>query len=182
MFTASAALVVSVAFAASALAKARRPRLFREQLADYGFLPYALTRMTAYAVLACEAAAAVLLLVPRLRVWAAIGACGLLGAFLTALIVVTLQRREISCGCFGGSGELDRISASSLVRTGALGMCAIAATLSGTKQERPIDVAVAGLLLVAVFILSETVRLYSTIWRAGAEIRTSLPIPPLGVR
>lgn len=116
-----AALVLGVAFAWAAAAKAVRYPQWREALARYE-VPAAALRVATPGVPAVELAVALLLLSGSFVPGAALSVA-LLAAFSMVLVRArALHGDRLPCGCFGRTTERD--VRAMLLRNGSLGFCA----------------------------------------------------------
>ncbi|MGH8515507.1 MAG: MauE/DoxX family redox-associated membrane protein, partial [Gammaproteobacteria bacterium] len=120
-------MAIAAVLGVAAVTKARHLAVFREQIADFRLLPYWSTKVAAPAIVAAEGLASVGLLVPAARREAAGLALLLFTIFLAALVAAWIQGRELECGCFGGSNELDSVGAHSVVRTVMFSVLAVVA-------------------------------------------------------
>lgn len=97
----TAALVLAAVFGPAAVAKLRAPEAFAGVVENYRLLPPALVRPAALALPPVELAAALGLLLPATRPYAAAAAVALLLVFAAAMGVnLARGRRDIDCGCF----------------------------------------------------------------------------------
>lgn len=121
-------------FATAAYHKAADLRRFGASLEAYRIFPNLLARVVAPLVPIVETAVAVALLVPGLRVAAAVGATGLLIVY-TAAIALNLARgrRDLDCGC-GGPGVERPIGPHLLARNFVLIVAAAAAAAPPTAR------------------------------------------------
>ncbi|SIT41073.1 Methylamine utilization protein MauE [Paraburkholderia piptadeniae] len=95
---ASTAIVVLL----GAVAKWRRPAVFRQALAGYRLLPDALTAPAAFVIAATETAGAAALLFPDTRMFGAIALTALLLVFAAGLAFnIARGHTDIDCGCSG---------------------------------------------------------------------------------
>lgn len=163
LVAAAARIVIFTAFAVSTLQKVAAVSRFAEQIADYQVVPYRASRAAAVFVIAAEALIAALILVPATAVHASIAGAILLGAFVAAQIGVVRAGRVVSCGCFGGQGDLDRVDTHSIVRALLLAAIALAGALEGSSEMTPAVVPVAIGLVCVVFVGSELARLFADI-------------------
>ena len=158
-------LVLIAVLGVSAAAKLRHPRVLAGQIERYRIVPRHLAGLAGAALALTEAAAALLLAWPLTRLAGLVLAGGLTGLFLAAMSLALARGQRIPCACFGGTGELDTVGWPSLLRAGLLGVIAAASLLAQISAPRPaaafgVQVLVAALLLVLVFLLAESARLW----------------------
>lgn len=159
-FAHPAAVALGAVLLFAGVTKLRSFPVFREQVADYRLLPYALTPLAAGLVASFEILAGFLLLFPDYRRAGSFLAVTLLGVFLCVLVSAFVKGRTIACGCLGGEGPLDTIGLQSVVRTGLLaGLGLIAGLPTDVPAIAPRAYLAAILLLAIVFIVPETFRL-----------------------
>jgi len=170
----AAALVLSATLGVAAIEKGRALGVFRQQIADYRLMPYALTRIVAPTVILWEAASAVLLISPATRQVGALLAVPLLVLFAVILAAVWRLGREVSCGCFGGSGELDTVGIHGIVRALLLLVVAGIAAYPTTAGLSWRDVVSAFLLGGLVFLGGEVARLLGDLRRPSIELARAL--------
>ena len=114
--SAALSLVVATYLGIASVSKFRNRRVFAEQVADYELVPYRLARGFALAILFAEGGAALLIVPPGSHQVGAALAVVLLGSFIFALGSALHQGRDIACGCFGQSGDFDRVGPSAVAR------------------------------------------------------------------
>lgn len=90
-------------------------------------------------------------------------AAGLLGAFLAAMSLALARGQRIGCGCFGGGADLDTVGLPSVLRTVLLEIIVVTSVLARPAAAPALGVRVlaAALMLVLVFLLAETARLFT---------------------
>ncbi|WP_152990667.1 MauE/DoxX family redox-associated membrane protein [Sphaerimonospora mesophila] len=120
-------VVVGIIFGMAVLAKARDLSAFENAMVELIRLPSRYSRLVALVVMAGESAAAALMFGNTLLLSLGFGlASTLLLAFTIALIMALLQKRRVSCGCFGSHSR--SISFYDVIRNvGVLG-CALLGT------------------------------------------------------
>jgi hypothetical protein len=117
MILASSGYLVLVAVLGfSGAVKLRHRRVFAAAIESYRILPRALARPAAVVIAVAEAGCAVLLAAPWTRLAGLAVAGGLVGAFLAAMSLALARGQRISCGCFGGTGELDTVGLPPVLR------------------------------------------------------------------
>ncbi|MGH7717320.1 MAG: MauE/DoxX family redox-associated membrane protein [Gemmatimonadaceae bacterium] len=172
--TFAAALLLAGVLSIAALSKMRSFGVFREQAADYRIFPYKLTSALAAGVIVLELSAATMLLIPPTRKLGAVITAALLAGFLVAMALTLRRGRRVSCGCFGGAGALDVVGAPGLVRTSALLIVSLLATLPYDFAFSLISVlaafTLAAILGTAVFLLSEVTRLTGDIRESKSAV------------
>jgi hypothetical protein len=178
-------LVLSAVLGVSAVTKLRHPRVLAGQIQRYRIVPRGLAGPAGAALAVTEAGAALLLAGPGTRLAGLVLAGALTGLFLAAMSLALARGLRITCACFGGTGELDTVGRSSLVRTALLGVIVAASLLARTSAPRPaagfgVQVLVAALLLVLVFLLAETARLWP--YRPAAHAATQTATQTAGGR
>ncbi len=182
-------IILAGVLAAAAIAKVRDPRGLVRAVGDHG-VPASLRGPVAVALVAAEAALAVLLLVPATARAAGAGVALLGVLFAASLGLMRLRgRRRAPCGCFGGTRE--RPVALLVVRALALA-AAGAVVASGVVGEgwppQAVLVGVAlGVLAAAVVVLTVLVlALYRQVGVLESRLgpRAALELaeegPPLG--
>ena len=118
---------LALLFLAAAGHKVRDLGRFRSTLAEYRLLPAALVPAGTVLVVGTEAAIAVALVVPVLRVTALAAAAALLGLYGAAIAVnLARGRRDLDCGCTGPTVRRP-ISGWLVARNAALAAVALAA-------------------------------------------------------
>lgn len=173
----ASALALAAVLGFASASKLRSLTVFREQVADYRLVPYEATWIVAGIVVAAEALAAALLVVPTTRRVGAIVAAPLLALFLIALVSAWRRGRAITCACFGGRAELDTVGAHSVVRTTALLALALIAASPASSTVAPRSMLLAILLGLAVFEVAELVRLVGSVRRDAQAIAAMLAEP-----
>jgi len=141
--------------------KLRRPQAFAAAIGSYRIVPRAVARPAAVAIALAEVGCTVLLAAPQTRLAGVAAAGGLVGAFLAAMALALARGRRIGCGCFGGTGDLDVVGPSSVLRA-ALLEAIVAGSALARRAAAPafgVQVLVAALMLVLVFVLAENARL-----------------------
>ncbi len=154
-------LVLAVVLGFSGAVKLRHPLAFAAAVEGYRILPRSLARPAALAIALAEAGCALLLAVPGTRLAGLAVAGGLVSAFLAAMALALARGRQIGCGCFGGSADLDTVGLPSVLRAVLLEIIVVTSAL-GRPAAVPapgVQVVAAALMLVLVFLLAETVRL-----------------------
>ncbi|MEU5881274.1 MauE/DoxX family redox-associated membrane protein [Spirillospora sp. NPDC047279] len=106
-----------VVLVVAAVAKARDVRAFAAIVDGYRILPGRTTLAAAVTIAAAEAAAALLLAFPAVRLWGAMAAALLFAVFLAAMASVLRRGLRVVCGCFM-SGRL--VGRRTMARTGLL--------------------------------------------------------------
>jgi len=161
IITSSGYLVLAAVLGFSGAVKLRRPLAFAAAIGSYRILPRAVAGPAAMAIALAEVGCAVLLAAPWTRPAGVAVAGGLISAFLAAMLLALARGQRIGCGCFGATGDLDVVGAPSVLRAALLG--AIVAGSALARQEAAaafgVQVLVAALMLVLVFLLAEAVRL-----------------------
>ena len=114
----TARLVLSAVFLLSGVAKLLDPAGSRTSLRDFG-VPAALVPVFVWLLPSAELVCAVLLLVPALALWGAIGAATLLVVFTLGIAVNLLRGRKPACHCFGQLSS-EPVGSGTLVRNVAL--------------------------------------------------------------
>jgi Methylamine utilisation protein MauE len=171
-------LVLIAVLGVSAAAKLRHPRVLAGQIERYRIVPRRLARPAGMALALTEAAAVLLLAGPGSRLAGLLLAGSLTGLFLAAMSLALARGQRIPCACFGGTGELDTVGRPSLLRAALLGVVIAASLLAQTSAPRPaagfaVQVLVAALVLVLVFLLAETARLWPSRSVAPAAPQTA---------
>ena len=154
-------LVLAAVLGFSGAVKLRRPLAFAAAIGSYRILPRVVARPVAVAIALAEAGCAVLLAVPWTRLAGVAVAGGLISAFLAGMLLALARGQRIGCGCFGGTGDLDIVGLPSVVRAVLLGAIVVASALA-RRAAAPafgVQVVVAALMLVLVFLLAENARL-----------------------
>jgi uncharacterized membrane protein YphA (DoxX/SURF4 family) len=164
IFASSGYLVLIAVLAFSGIGKLRHLSVFGGQVADYQLIPDKLTRPAAIAVAVAETGGAVLLALPWTRRAGAVLAIALFALFLIAMSLAWRRGRQVACGCFGGTGDLDTVGPPTIVRTALLGAIAVGTVLASAGPALPVQCLLGLLMLVLVFLLAETTRLL-TGWR-----------------
>lgn len=149
---------VASVLAFSAVSKLRHIGTFVEQIADYRLVPYSIARPVALSVLAAEVISCVLLLDPKTVILGSILSSTLFFVFLLALSSAWRSGRRISCGCFGGTSQVDAVGPASLVRTSLLLTCALLSAFS-VSQVRIEHFFIAALIVLLILISTEVSRL-----------------------
>ncbi len=167
---AAARIVIFATFAVSASQKATAVSRFAEQVADYGLFPYRATKAAAACVIVIEVVMAVAILVPSTAVTASMAAAALLAAFAAVQIRVLHAGSQISCGCFGGQGDLDRVDKHSIVRTLLLASVALLGVFAGGGAMTPAVVPIVIALVCVVFVGSELTRLLTDVAEAERDL------------
>ena len=139
------------------------------QLAGYRIVPRAVVGHAAGVLAVAEAGCAVLLLLPWTRLAGLLVAGGLIIGFLAAMSLALARGTRIPCGCFGGRGELDIVGTTSLVRAALLGVVVVLSLPARPAGPGPVQLLVAALVLVLVFVLAEAARLVRERRPAGAR-------------
>jgi uncharacterized membrane protein YphA (DoxX/SURF4 family) len=137
----SLALSLGGVFAASSVAKLRKPRAFASVVAGYALVPAAAAPLVAALVIGTELFLACALLTGVLLDAALWVAAAVLLVFGAAVAVNLRRGRHVTCGCFGSTEE--RLSPRSLLRIGLLGIAVLVVSL----QRHP-NIAVPDLLSV----------------------------------
>jgi hypothetical protein len=164
MILASSGYLVLVAVLGfSGAVKLRHPRVFAAAIESYRILPRALARPAAVVIALAEAGCAVLLAAPWTRLAGLAVAGGLVGAFLAAMSLALARRQRISCGCFGGTGDLDTVGLPPVLRAVLLETIAVSSALArpAAAPAFGVQVLAAALMLVLVFLLAENARLFT---------------------
>jgi uncharacterized membrane protein YphA (DoxX/SURF4 family) len=156
-------LVLAAVLGVSGAFKIRNPSALVGQIENYQIVPKPVAPYAAAALAVTEVVCVPLLLLPPARRAGLVLAACLIMAFLAAMSIALAHGRRIQCGCFGG-GELDTVGPSSVLRTALLGLIAIVSLCSGSTATHPVELLVAALLLVLVFLLAETARLLAQRW------------------
>ena len=155
-----AAVATAVVLLFAGTSKLRTLTVFREQIADYGLLPYSVTPLAAALATGLEIVGGSLLLVPDYRRFGSGLAAALLVVFLCVLVLAFIKGRQIACGCLGGQGPLDTIGLQSVARTGILaGLALIAGLPTDVPMDAPHVYLGASLVLAIIFIVPEMIRL-----------------------
>lgn len=156
-------LVLAVVLGYSGAGKLRHPLAFASAIEGYRILPRSLARPTALAIALAEVGCAVLLAAPWTRLAGLAVAAGLLGAFLAAMSLALARGQRIGCGCFGGGADLDTVGLPSVLRTVLLEIIVVTSVLARPAAAPALGVRVlaAALMLVLVFLLAETARLFT---------------------
>lgn len=130
---------------------------FLAVLGNYDLVPAGLVPLAGMAVVAAEAAAALLLTLPPVRAHGACVAVALLAAYALALAINLLRgRTRIDCGCLG-FGRHDRIAWTMVARNLALIALALALLLPASPRRLvALDVLTISASLVAVALLVAT--------------------------
>jgi hypothetical protein len=171
----AAGYALSGVFLLAAFGKARAVGVFREQIADYRLLPYRLTGVAGVLITFAEASAAVLLFIPEGHRLGSAAAVALLAVFVAAQLSARMRGRVISCGCLGGSGDLDQVNAASVVRTGLLLVFGVTALLApGGPHHGFGAVGLAALMTVSVFLVAEEARLLGDLRRRAGGLTAGL--------
>jgi Methylamine utilisation protein MauE len=155
-------LVLAAVLGFSGAVKLRRPLAFAAAIGSYRILPRAVARPAAVAIALAEVGCAVLLAAPWTRLAGVAVAGGLIGAFLGAMLLALARGQRIGCGCFGGTGDLDIVGLAPVLRAVLLEAIVVASALA--RPPGPafgVQVLVAALLLVLVFLVAENARLLS---------------------
>jgi Methylamine utilisation protein MauE len=154
-------LVLSAVLGFSGAVKLRRPLAFAAAIGSYRILPRVVARPAAVAIALAEVGCAVLLAAPWTRLAGVAVAGGLVGAFLAAMLLALARGQRIGCGCFGAAGDLDVVGPSSVLRAVLL-EAIVAGSALARRAAAPafgVQVLVAALMLVLVFLLTENARL-----------------------
>lgn len=159
LISASGYLALAAVFAVSGAMKLRHPGQSAQQLAGYELFPAVMTMPMALGLAVAEISCAVLLLLPGARLAGLPLAGGLIVAFITAMSSALARGLRISCGCFGGQGELDVVGLPSLLRTVLLGVTVMVSLPGRTAVFQPAQVLVAAVMLALVILLAEMARL-----------------------
>lgn len=168
-------LALAVVFAVSGGLKLLHPWVFAGQVESYRIVPRILARPAAVALALTEAGGALLLARPPTRLAGLVLAGGLIGGFLVAMSLALARGQRIPCACFGGTGDLDTVGLPSLLRTTLLGVIVVASLSARPGAMHPgavlpEQVLTAALMLVLVFLLAETARLWPA-WLARPGAR-----------
>jgi hypothetical protein len=154
-------LALAVVLGFSGAVKLRNPQAFAAAIGNYRILPRAVARPAAAAIALAEVGCTVLLAAPWTRLAGVAVAGGLVGAFLTAMLLALARGQRIGCGCFGASGDLDVVGLSPVLRAVLL-EAIVAGSALARRAAAPafgVQVLVAALMLVLVFLLAENARL-----------------------
>lgn len=170
---AAACTVVAATLMVAAIGKAFSFSRFREQLADYQLIEYALTAPAAIGVILAEAVAGLALLAPGARQVGAGSATVLFTLFVAAQSRTMREGRDLQCGCFGGSGPLDTVGVHSLVRTSLFLVMAVVALVPGEVHVSVASSWLALYLALLVFLVSELTRLLGEYRRRTAALTTT---------
>jgi len=154
-------LTLGLIFLVSAVAKLRDPAAFVRGVLEYRVLPGSLARLYGWALPFVELGTALLLLSGFLFFLAVILVILMLASFAVAIIVVTMQGRQIGCNCFG-TGHDSRVGWHTLARdllllSSAVWLLgAIDPGLVGANAwlRRDLNVALPALLLAALIALA----------------------------
>jgi hypothetical protein len=139
---------------------------FEGVVGNYRLLPDRAVPLAARLVVALEALAVLLLIVPNARDWGAACALGLLVLFAVAMAVnIRRGRVEIDCGCFRTTHR-QRLSWWLVGRNGALALAAAALWLPLSRAPMTFDYVQAALAGLALYL----------IYLGGSQI--VLPRPP----
>lgn len=127
---------------------------FLAVLHNYDVVPVRLVPLAAMVIVAAEAAAALLLVLPAVRAYGALLAAALLAAYALVIAVNLLRgRTRIDCGCLG-FGRHDRIAWTMVARNLALIGLALALLLPASPRGlEPLDVLTISASLLAVALL-----------------------------
>jgi hypothetical protein len=167
-------MAVAAILAFAAVAKARHLGVFAEQIADYRIVPYRTRTVSAVGVTGIEAVTAGLIIVPPTRVSGALLAATLLGLFSAVLAHTVHSGRRIGCACFGSSDAADPVGHHSVVRTVLLMTLAMLAAFPGQFRLTAAALVCSATLAVAVFLISEVVRLYATLRPVSDDLARSM--------
>jgi len=147
-----AACFLSLVFLRALLHKLGRHAELIGIVREYRLMPQRLAPLAAVAIVACEACAAVGLMLPQTRAAAALLACGLLISYAAAIGINLLRgRTSINCGC-GGTGQ--GISRLHLLRNVLLALSALPAMASVSRGPTGFEVSAlaVGCVLAAGFM------------------------------
>ena len=130
---------------------------FLAVLGNYDLVPAGLVPLAGMAIVAAEAAAALLLTLPPVRAHGACVAVALLAAYALAIAINLLRgRTRIDCGCLG-FGRHDRIAWTLVARNLALIALALALLLPASPRRLvALDVLTISASLVTVALLAAT--------------------------
>lgn len=147
MQVASRLLVASVFFASASL-KSGNVSTFAKSLSDFDLVAPALTRPSAYFLIAAEFAIGFLLLLGKLLPWSILAAVALLLIFFAAILVSLVRGKfNLKCGCFG-SGR--KIGWSLLARNLGFSGLALASIPAGSGAIAVVCVVSVALLAVGL--------------------------------
>jgi hypothetical protein len=154
-------LVLATVLGFSGAVKLRHPVVFAAAIRSYRILPRPLAMPAAVAIAAAEAGCSVLLAAPWNRPAGLAIAGGLVAAFLAAMLLALARGDRISCGCFGGTGDLDTVGLPPVLRAVLLETIAVTSALARPAAAPALGVQAlaAALMLVLVFLLAESARL-----------------------
>ncbi|MBK6292957.1 MAG: methylamine utilization protein MauE [Rhodoferax sp.] len=128
------AAVLAIIFLIGAGQKLQDIAMFAAALEQYRLLPQSLTAVAAWALVAAELAAAVLLLPLSTRSLGALLAGGVLAVVTLAVVVNLLRGRSaIDCGCGGPEGS-QHLSWALVWRNAGLGLLAVVAAVAATPR------------------------------------------------
>jgi hypothetical protein len=149
--------LIGLAFAVSAIGKARALRSFRSTLTELGVLPARMASGAALATITAEGL--VVVLVAAGDVLAAAGftlALVLLAAFSVILRAAIRKNADVSCNCFG-PGER-RVSWYDVARNGLLGLCCAAGlwawVISAGEHVSPALIVALGLTAAGFLVIT----------------------------
>jgi uncharacterized membrane protein YphA (DoxX/SURF4 family) len=97
--------IVASVFLLAAVPKLLDPAVFAQDIANYQLLPASLVPLVAVALPVVELVVAAALITGIHARGAAVVACGLLAAFVVAMLHTTVQGIDLACGCFGSETE-----------------------------------------------------------------------------
>lgn len=133
VLTLALSAMLAVILLSAASHKLKAPQRFRRQLDDYALLPQGSLGIATRAVPALEITLAVLLLIPALRVFGALGAALLLAGYAGAMAInLRRGRSDIDCGC-SGPGMERPLSSALLWRNALLVLMALLAALPANQ-------------------------------------------------
>ena len=102
VITAIISICLSLLFAVAVMHKLRAPAVFRAALDEYKLVPKIVSGIASFLLMATEAAAAVLVLIPATRIGGFVIMLALLVMYSTGISINLLRgRRDIDCGCNG---------------------------------------------------------------------------------
>lgn len=102
VITAIISFCLSLLFAVAVIHKLRAPAVFRAAMDEYQLLPAAVSGLASFILMAAEAVAAVMVLIPAARTGGFVIMLTLLLVYSTGISINLLRgRRDIDCGCNG---------------------------------------------------------------------------------
>jgi hypothetical protein len=163
-FQEGCALALALLFGYAAASKLPRVGVFAEEIAEYRLIAYSASRPAAWLVVSAEALAVGALILPATRPLGGLLAGGLAVVFLLAIGAALARGLHPPCGCMGSTAGEPPIGLATLVRSGMILAGALMAATASNRGLHAEAVVYAVLLLIAGSMITNSIRLLTSLW------------------